>query len=621
MDLETLVKSNPIVQKIGVIEEPFKPKDVTTKYPIIVLDLVKLHKGQEALDKVVDSIISNHLPSIEDKGKFLDYVNNEHNWVNGFLYILFFEYGKEALQIEDFYKFVGRTIANPKFLQVAAGESFGIDFIYRKVAELNPNYNNAIDLEYDKNLSKNGYTVIRRKTKEGYRNRYLDKLGEELSAVVMRNDDLLTQGILESVPRAPNPENDFAKLVKEPSCESKGDDCCEYHLEWSQRPYSTFVPYNVIKGIGKAITTGIIYNLPPVKKLVDNIFRMEVVIQQKTEEVEQRTDQLVHQSKLVALGRISADTSHAFNTPVEASKMEMGPIREGIPDLIYLHREVDQIGFEDPLKSEFYELIDHTIKKAPNVGYLDDLVIVPKAEALHENLKGEYNNITVDMCEEIVTMGYDNEISKLEKFLHIDDPSKVIGILRKAFDYSLSIANVNENLDIISTKAKSFSEHTRRKKGEISYVNLNEKILSTLALYDETIKKLGISVETDFDENLDLVECDVVGINDVLSNIVNNAIYALEKAEGEKRLKFKTDGVNGYVRVGITDTGIGIPPENKERIYDPFFTTKRVGEGTGLGLSIALNIMQDHKGFLNHTSKPSDTTFELKLPVKYQGKA
>ena len=101
MSLETVVKDNPIVQRIGQIEKPFDPREVTTKYIINALELVRRAKGQSTVDGLVDLIIGNHLPAVTDRDEFLKYINNEHNWVNIALAYLFLEYTKEVLQIGD----------------------------------------------------------------------------------------------------------------------------------------------------------------------------------------------------------------------------------------------------------------------------------------------------------------------------------------------------------------------------------------------------------------------------------------------------------------------------------------------------------------------------------------
>jgi len=282
VNLETLIDRNLIIQKIGEIEDPFKPPDTTARYLITMQHLVRIHKGQDTLDEMIDTVIKKHLPAVKDKEGFLNHVNNEHHMVNGYLYILFLEYGKEALQIEDIYRFIGRNTINPMFLQIAAGESLGLNFIYSQVARLTPNFTTARALTYDSAASKKGFTVIRSRTIDDYRRRLLETFGDELLPIVLKNDCLLTQGILEGGPKVVNFDNDFARVVEEPYCESRGDDFCEHHLEWDTKLYleisrasaksPKFIPNAIcylLKGLSKAITTKIINNLPPVRKYID----------------------------------------------------------------------------------------------------------------------------------------------------------------------------------------------------------------------------------------------------------------------------------------------------------------------------------------------------------------
>jgi len=326
MSLETVVKDNPIIQRIGQLEDPFRPPDTTTRYLIAVQHLILIHKGQEILDEMVDTIISSHLPSITDRDGFLRYVNNEHNMVQGLLYILFMEYAKEALRIEDIYRFVGRSTINPMFLQIAAGESLGLNFIYEQVAKLTPNFTTAREVTYDADHSKKGFAVIRSRTTDDYRERVTETFGEDLAPFVLKNDCLLTQGVLEAGPKVVNFDNDFAGVVEEPYCELNGDGFCEHHLEWSTNPYlelsgtsmksPKFIPNAIrylLRGVGKATTTKIINNLPPVRKYIDSILRMEVIIQQKTEEGEQRTQESLEAERATVIKETELKLEQSFS--------------------------------------------------------------------------------------------------------------------------------------------------------------------------------------------------------------------------------------------------------------------------------------------------------------------
>jgi signal transduction histidine kinase len=104
-------------------------------------------------------------------------------------------------------------------------------------------------------------------------------------------------------------------------------------------------------------------------------------------------------------------------------------------------------------------------------------------------------------------------------------------------------------------------------------------------------------------------------LNQVFLNILINAAHAIEE-QGEIRIATWEEADS--VRIAISDTGGGIPPENVKRIFDPFFTTKAVGKGTGLGLAIAYDIVVNkHGGQIGVTSEiGKGSTFTITLPVK-----
>ena len=115
-----------------------------------------------------------------------------------------------------------------------------------------------------------------------------------------------------------------------------------------------------------------------------------------------------------------------------------------------------------------------------------------------------------------------------------------------------------------------------------------------------------------------VAEVDRDQIVQVLTNLVTNAVAAMGDADGT--LTIRTTGDRRDVRIAVTDTGIGIPPENLKRIFDPFFTTKQMGKGTGLGLAVSYGIIKMHSGDIrvqsqaNPAAGPTGSTFTVTLP-------
>ena len=106
-------------------------------------------------------------------------------------------------------------------------------------------------------------------------------------------------------------------------------------------------------------------------------------------------------------------------------------------------------------------------------------------------------------------------------------------------------------------------------------------------------------------------------LNQVWTNLLDNAIAAVPDAGGKITIRAFLDASNHAVQVNVMDNGSGIPDDIQERIFEPFFTTKKNGEGTGLGLDIAYRIVTTrHAGTLNVTSVPGDTCFQVRLPLQ-----
>lgn len=125
-----------------------------------------------------------------------------------------------------------------------------------------------------------------------------------------------------------------------------------------------------------------------------------------------------------------------------------------------------------------------------------------------------------------------------------------------------------------------------------------------------------IDVTTRFSPDLPRISSDPDQLIEVLLNIIDNGQQAMTEARGGGKLEMVALRIENRIRISISDNGLGIPRDNLDRIFHPFFTTKDVGKGTGLGLSISLGIIEQHGGRLWAESVPGEgSTFHLELPV------
>jgi signal transduction histidine kinase len=149
-------------------------------------------------------------------------------------------------------------------------------------------------------------------------------------------------------------------------------------------------------------------------------------------------------------------------------------------------------------------------------------------------------------------------------------------------------------------------------RGELVEVDLHEGIETTLAVLGHKLKHTEIEVVRDYDRSLGPLTVRGSELNQVWTNLLDNAIDALGQ-RGTITIRTAREGDAALVEIG--DDGPGIPPEARERIFDSFYTTKDVGQGTGLGLATARRIVVDrHDGALTVASAPGRTVFSVRLP-------
>ncbi len=181
--------------------------------------------------------------------------------------------------------------------------------------------------------------------------------------------------------------------------------------------------------------------------------------------------------------------------------------------------------------------------------------------------------------------------------------------------FAESTATLRTELENLKTVIARFSDFAKMPTPQLQSVNLNESVRSAVRLYDAQFTAVGrpaIMPELYLDENIPLIQADPDLLHRAFSNLVLNSLDAMP-AGGT--LTVRTGQKDGSVRVEISDTGAGLTPEECERLFTPYYTTKR--HGTGLGLAVVQSIVSDHQGKISVESTPgSGATFRIELPVR-----
>ena len=179
----------------------------------------------------------------------------------------------------------------------------------------------------------------------------------------------------------------------------------------------------------------------------------------------------------------------------------------------------------------------------------------------------------------------------------------------KVFDECTGM--IIKSVDEIKTLVDEFSNFARMPASQPAVNNLNDIIREALTLYQEAHRNIGFSFNPD--DTIPLFPLDRDQIKRVLINLLDNAVAAIGE-EGKIDIESSFDNDLKMATFIVADTGVGIPPEDRSRLFEPYFSTKK--SGTGLGLAIVNSIISDHHGFIRVKDNiPKGTKFIVELPV------
>ena len=212
----------------------------------------------------------------------------------------------------------------------------------------------------------------------------------------------------------------------------------------------------------------------------------------------------------------------------------------------------------------------------------------------------------------------------VERILETVDASPVASQITEEPRMMRALQSLKSNTDVIITASERIGTIVQRlkyfarlDKAAFQKVDIHEGLESTLTLLQHEMKS-RIEIIKEFGD-VPPVNCYASQFNQVFMNVLTNAMQAIEES-GTVTIRSKTDG--DHVHVEVSDTGVGIPPEDLPRIFDPGFTTRGVGVGTGLGLSTSFNILENHGARALVASEVGEgTRFTIVLPIDHAGGA
>ena len=327
------------------------------------------------------------------------------------------------------------------------------------------------------------------------------------------------------------------------------------------------------------------------------------------------TEVLLRQSeKMAQLGTFTAGIAHELNNPAAAVQRAAGQLKAALGSFRAAQRQLlsQQIR---PDQIEFLHTFAEPARKSAQAPFESDPLARADREAEVESwLEAHGLQEAWNLAPSLTRLGYEpHDLQALEAHL----PG---GLLAPALAWATAGANAFHLLDEIGIGAGRMTEiisalktYTYLDQAPVQEIDIHTGLENTLVILRHKLRE-GVEVQRHFDPGLPRIQAHGSELNQVWTNLIDNAIDAME-GKGLITLRTFQDGTS--VVVEVEDNGPGIPEAIQSRLFSPFFTTKPVGKGTGLGLNISYNIVHKHGGDVKVFSRPGATRFQVRLPVNF----
>jgi signal transduction histidine kinase len=319
-------------------------------------------------------------------------------------------------------------------------------------------------------------------------------------------------------------------------------------------------------------------------------------------------------AKMLALGKLSAGLAHELNNPASAVLRTATLMRDA-----QNKRRHEAIALRShvipPEAQEILSRISDGIAECGSDNRkLDALERADLESEMADWLQGRA--LPEELAGDLVDAGIrSQDLESLTSLLSAEQARRGLRILVYDHQILCFTREIEEASRRISDLVQAIKSYSYMDRTPLSEVDVERGIDVTLRMFQHQLKH-GFDVRREFAGNLPKVSANGSELNQVWTNLIDNAIGAMNSQPGsEKTLTVRTVAEPEDVLVEITDSGPGIPTEIRGKIFEPFFTTKPVGEGTGLGLDIVQRIVRSHRGNIRVDSRPGRTSFQVRLPL------
>jgi len=314
------------------------------------------------------------------------------------------------------------------------------------------------------------------------------------------------------------------------------------------------------------------------------------------------------QEKLAALGKLSAGLAHELNNPAAAARRASEELGMAI-----LEAQLAAIGHDERFSAGEREALVALQRETAggNTVILDPLSLGDAEDELAGWLEDRGFEEPWFVASALAAAGVDT--SRLETLAEaLDERSLAWGLawLASTLDLVSLAGEIETSVGRISELVGAVKEYTYMDRASVGVVDVISGLENTLTILGPRLKH--VSLRRDYEENLPGIQGRGGELNQVWTNLIDNAIDAVD-GRGSITVRAYVEGPR--VAVEVVDDGPGIPREAQVHVFEPFYTTKEVGAGTGLGLDIVRRIVVGHGGEVSVQSEPEETRFTVRLPV------
>ena len=318
--------------------------------------------------------------------------------------------------------------------------------------------------------------------------------------------------------------------------------------------------------------------------------------------------------KLLAVGKLAAGLAHELNNPAAAAARAVATLREYERQRQDAFADIAGTGTPAEGLAALVSLGTAATDEAVPGGRLDPLAASDREQELFEALERRGLPDAFGIASALTEAGLGGEwVDRVAAGVGDDGLAAGLRFVAACAGARVLLAELEEATTRIADLVGAVRSYSFLDQAPRQAVGIHDGLESTLSLLGHKLREKQIEIVRDFDPHLPDVEASGSELNQVWTNLIDNAIDALGP-EGRLALRTRRQGERVLVEVG--DNGPGIPEDLQPRIFDAFFTTKPVGQGTGLGLDIVQRIVLRHHGELRLDSRPGDTRFQVLLPVR-----